>query len=63
VQDALRDLAQRWLRYWPTADITLNPERAAAWVRVVARAEAALSAHSAHSGWPERLRRIAEALR
>jgi streptomycin 6-kinase len=40
----------------------LDPDRAAAWVRVVARAEAVLSADSAFPAWPERLRRLAEAL-
>jgi len=40
----------------------LDPERAAAWARLVARAEAVLSAQSAFAGWPTRLRRIAAAL-
>jgi hypothetical protein len=40
----------------------LDPDRAARWVRVIARAESALSADSAFSGWPARLRAIADAL-
>ena len=40
----------------------LDPERAARWVGVVARAEAALMADSAFEPWPEELRRIGEIL-
>jgi streptomycin 6-kinase len=40
----------------------LDPERAAAWARVVASAESVLSADSVCEGWPMRLRRIAAAL-
>jgi streptomycin 6-kinase len=41
----------------------LDPQRAAAWVGVIARAEAVLCADSAFSGWVERLERIAAASR
>jgi streptomycin 6-kinase len=40
----------------------LDRARAAAWVRIVARAESVLSADGADNGWPARLRRIAAAL-
>jgi streptomycin 6-kinase len=40
----------------------LDAARAAAWTRVVARAEAVISADSAVAEWPQRLRRIADAL-
>ena len=40
----------------------LDPERAAAWVRVIARAEGKLSAYSSFIGWIARLRRLADAL-
>jgi streptomycin 6-kinase len=40
----------------------LDPQRVAAWVRVVARAEAVLTADSAFESWPQRLQEIAAAL-
>src|SRR3954452_17762784 len=40
----------------------LEPERTAAWARLVASAESILSADSSYAGWPMRLRRIAAAL-
>src|SRR4051794_28622820 len=39
----------------------LDPERAAAWVRVIACAEAVLTANGAFEGWSKRLRQIAAA--
>jgi streptomycin 6-kinase len=41
----------------------LDPDRAAAWVGVIARAEAVLCADSAFPGWVDRLERIAAASR
>jgi streptomycin 6-kinase len=59
--DAARDEMARRIGVY--ADIAgLDPARAAAWVRIVARAESVLSADSAYTGWRERLRRIAAAL-
>jgi streptomycin 6-kinase len=40
----------------------LDPERATAWVAVIARAESVLSAESSYSAWPARLRQIAQVL-
>jgi streptomycin 6-kinase len=55
--------AEAWRRVNLYADAAgLDAERAAAWVRVVAGAEAVLSADSAFGGWPQRLRRLAQAL-
>src|SRR4051812_21529530 len=57
------DAAEMWRRVQVYAQAAgLDPGRAAAWVRVVARAEAVLTADSAYSDWPERMRRIAAAL-
>jgi streptomycin 6-kinase len=58
---AARAEAQRRVDLYATA-ARLDPARAAAWARVVARAEAVLSADSAFEGWPGRLRALASAL-
>lgn len=57
------EAAEAWRRVEVYAEAAgLEPERAGAWARVIARAEAVLSADSAFPEWPERLRRLAEAL-
>jgi streptomycin 6-kinase len=61
VADPARELRRRIDIYARAAG--LDPERAAAWVRVVAGAEAVLTANSAFEGWTGRLRQIAAASR
>jgi streptomycin 6-kinase len=54
--DPRGELRRRIERYCDAAQ--LDPERATAWVRVIAHAEAVISADSAFPWWPERLRQI-----
>lgn len=58
--EARAEARRRVVRYASAAG--LDAERAAAWVRTIALAEARLSAYSAFSGWTARLRRLATAL-
>jgi streptomycin 6-kinase len=55
--------SEAWRRVRLYSDAArLDPERAAAWVRAIARAEAKLGAYSAYVGWIAKLRRFAAAL-